>query len=29
MLSTTMPFLQKTHHNTCPLEKTHNKKTLK
>ena len=24
-----MPFLQKTEHNTSPLEKTHNTKTLK
>lgn len=24
-----MPFLQKTQHNTCPLAKTHNNKTLK
>jgi hypothetical protein len=22
-----MPFLQKTHHSTCPLEKTNNKKS--
>jgi len=24
--NTKMPFLQKTQHNTCPLEKTHNNK---